>query len=368
MIHNQFFNMFDVVKYLKPGDTNEVRYLSYFRILFNSILDMFTWDGLPESIPERFLEAILHTRGKVAVGRQDINYPLVAALGELSGEVDDYSQGTEVVGVTPCQEFRGIRGKEVAYGVNNKSETPDDMIYFISKALGETDTSMHLITLYSRLIKIPKLKDEKDKAAYDEIIKKLLNGDPKAFVSKNVLAEELEASGSDFFELTDPDMVRDLQYLSQYKDDLLKTLYNFYGQPIQSQNKRAQSISDEIHGMDSVSFILPMQMLKCRQDLAEQMNNIFDLNVSVSFSDTWEREYRAWISHDTDQDGQPDMIEDTAENNEEPEGNSEEPSENQEEPFEIYPESEENLEENVDDVKVAGGLSIWDMKEVEENG
>lgn len=41
MIQNQFFNMFDVVKYLKASDTDEIRYLSYFRMLFNSLLDMF---------------------------------------------------------------------------------------------------------------------------------------------------------------------------------------------------------------------------------------------------------------------------------------------------------------------------------------
>jgi hypothetical protein len=373
--------MFDVVKYLKPSDTDEMRYLSYFRMLFNSLLDMFEWEGLPETIPARMLEAILHSRGRVCIGRQDENYPLVAAYGTLSGEVDDYSQGTEVIAATPCQEIEGIRGVDVAYGVNNKSETPDDFIYFISKSLGENDTSMYLISLYSRLIKIPKLSDEKDKTAYNEIIKKLLSGDPSAFVSKNAFDDEMEGV-QQFFDLTEPELARNLQYLSQYRDDLLKTFFNFYGQPIQSQNKRAQSISDELHGMDSVSFILPVQMLKCREDLADQINNIFGLNVSVKFSDTWEIEFRKWISHDSDQDGTPDSVETSDENDPEPErnpeetegnleeteGNPEETEDTSEETDDIYEEPVETLEENPDDVKVAGGVSVWDQEEKDDGG
>ena len=59
-------------------------------------------------------------------------------------------------------------------------------------------------------------------------------------------------------------------------------------------------------------------MLQCRQALADNINKIFGLDVSVRFSQPWEIEYRKYVSNDTDQDGQPDAIE-TPEPSEQPE-------------------------------------------------
>ena len=75
---------------------------------------------------------------------------------------------------------------------------------------------------------------------------------------------------------------------------------------MQNQNKRAQSISDEIHGQDSVSFIIPMQMLKCRQALCSEINRIFGTDISVKFSPVWDIEYQGLINRDTNGNGIPD--------------------------------------------------------------
>lgn len=357
---NNCFSVSDVYRYLKPKQTNKVRYLTYFNLFLNIILDMFEWEGLPETIPARFLEMILHSKGEVFVGREDEDAPLVAAAGSLSGDVDDYSMGTECVAVTPNQDLQGKRNIDIAYGINNKTATPDTLLYWLSHMLAVNDRSMELVSIYARLLPIPKVSDEKDKQMFDELIDKLIDGDPKAFASRNALRSALEENGSETFNITDPRQIDKLQYLSRFADDIIKRFYNFYGQPLQTQNKAAQSISDELHGMDSVSFILPLQMLQCRQALADNINNIFGLDVSVRFSQPWEIEYRKYVSNDTDQDGQPDAIE-TPEPSEDPEQTEqteqteptapeEEPAEPQEqtEPTEqtdLYRESDESITE-----------------------
>ena len=355
---NGCFSVSDIYGYLKPKAKNKVRYTTNFNMFLDILLDMFEWEGLPETIPARFLEMILHSRGEVFIGREKEDDPLVAAIGSLSGEIDDYSMGTECVAVTPCQSLQGKRNIDIAYGINNKTATPDKLLYCLSHMLAENDRSMELVSIYARLLPIPKVNDEKDKQMFDELINKLIDGDPKAFASRNALAKALEDNGSDIFNITDPNQVDKLQYLSRFADDIIKRFYNFYGQPLQTQNKAAQSISDELHGMDSVSFILPLQMLQCRQALADNINNIFGLEVSVRFSQPWEIEYRKYVSNDTDQDGQPDAIE-TPEPSEQPEQPEQTaPGEDQTEPTEpqepteqteqtdLYRESDESITED----------------------
>lgn len=296
----------DVFSFMKTKAQNKIRYATYANLLFNTMLEMFEYENLPDTIPKRFLESILHGTGEVFVSR--INDKLIASHGTLAGEVDEYGLGTEVVAVCPRGQARGTRGLDIAYGINNDTATPDMLIYWIAHLLAETDKSIKLNVIYSRLLKIPKVNNEKDKSMFEEILKKVMDGEPQAFASSNALDLEL-GHGTETFELTDANKIDKLPYLTQFFEDCLKRFYNFYGQPMQNQNKRAQSISDEIHGQDSVSFIIPMQMLRCRQALCDEINRIFNTNISVDFSPVWKVELAGLINRDANGNGNADITE-----------------------------------------------------------
>lgn len=296
----------DAFDFMKSKTQNKVRYATYSNLLFNTMLEMFEWKNLPDSIPKRFLENILHATGEVFISR--INDKLIASHGTLSGEVDEYGLGTDCIAVCPRGQAEGTRGIDIAYGINNDTATPDMLIYWIAHLLAETDKSIKLNVIYSRLLKIPKVSNESDRAMFEEILKKVMDGEPKAFASKDSLDLELGA-GTECFELTDSNKIDKLPYLTQFFEDCLKRFYNFYGQPMQNQNKRAQSISDEIHGQDSVSFIIPMQMLRCRQALCDEVNRIFGTDISVDFSPVWKVELAGFINRDTNGDGTNDIME-----------------------------------------------------------
>lgn len=325
----------DFYEKLKTKTANKVRYTTYFTLLLDTLLDMFEWVNLPDTIPKRFLESILHTTGEVFVSR--INDKLIASGGTLSGEVDEYGLGTDCIAVCPRGEARGVRNVDIAYGINNDTATPDMLLYWITHLLSETDKSIKLNVIYSRLLKIPKVATEKDKAMFEQMLQKVIDGDPQAFASSNALDLEFGA-GTEVFELTDSNKIDKLPYLTQFFDDTLKRFYNFYGQPMQNQNKRAQSISDEIHGQDSVSFIIPLQMLRCRQALADNINRIFGTDISVDFSPLWKLEFEALVLRDTNNNGVPDHAENDPDNTEpEPDGTNTEPTE----PPETKPEPDE---------------------------
>lgn len=336
----------DFYDQLKTKTSNKVRYTTYFTLLFDTLLEMFDWKNLPDTIPKRFLESILHTSGEVFISR--INDKLIASGGTLSGDVDEYGLGTDCIAVCPRGEARGQRNVDIAYGINNDTATPDMLLYWITHLLSETDKSIKLNVIYSRLLKIPKVATEKDKSMFEELLKKVMDGDPQAFASSNALDLEF-GTGTEVFELTDSNKIDKLPYLTQFFDDTLKRFYNFYGQPMQNQNKRAQSISDEIHGQDSVSFIIPLQMLRCRQALADNINKIFGTDISVDFSPLWRLEFEALVLRDTNDNGVPDHTENDPDSTEpEPDGTeteSTEPPETDTEPTEPSPDPVDDLTE-----------------------
>ena len=74
----------DIYDHMKTKTENKTRYTTYFTMLWNTLLDMFEYENLPDTIPKRFLESILHSTGEVFVSK--INDKLIASGGTLSGE------------------------------------------------------------------------------------------------------------------------------------------------------------------------------------------------------------------------------------------------------------------------------------------
>lgn len=341
----------DIYSILKPKTKKKIRYTAYYDILLESLIEMFDYQNLPDSMDRRFIELPLHLQGQVFIGKPKGKDDLVSAIGTLGGDIDAYGLGTECIAPTPIGEIRGKRNDDVAYGINNDLASPDILIYWISHMLGEVDLSAEANTLYARYLPIPKLNDEKDKAAFSDILKKLQDGELSAFVSKNVLASEL-GSDEDVFNITDVDKISRIQYLSRFADDLLKRFYNFYGHALQTQNKSAQVNTDELHGMDSVSFILPIQMLKRRKELIANVNRIFGTDITVSFSEPWQKEFDRFASRDLDGDGNPDQLEPKTNGNQlrtngdqqnNPQKNQPEPAKTNPEPAATNPEPAKNL-------------------------
>lgn len=354
MMNDVIFSPGDVYSKLKTKQKNETRYITFFTMLWDVLLEMFDWKNLPDTMPKRFLESILHAEGEVFVCREKGSENVIASHGTLSGEIDCYGMGTECIVTYPGNSVNGKRGVDIAYGINNDTATPDMITYWIAHLLGEISKSEELNVRYSRLLPIPKLSDEKDKSAFNDIIKKLDDGELSAFVSKNVLAKEMGNDSPEVFNLSDVNDVDKLQYLSRYYDDVIKRFFNFYGQALQNQNKSAQSISDELHGMDSVSFIIPLQMLNCRKALCQQINDIFGLDVDVEFSPAWKLEFDAFINRDLNENGIPDIEETESSANlplESAEDENPMDDSTEEEKEEIDAKSEETdvLEEDVDE-------------------
>ena len=276
----------------------KINYLTQFMVF---MVSMFDYENLPNTIEKRFLEIYLNTYGSVVIGK--IGNDLYCVPPNLSGDIDAYNLGTTAFGVCPIGEIRGIRNKDVIFGINNSLQMPTFEVIKNAELMTELDTSILNNVVNSRMHPIPIAKDNETKIASDKAIEDSHTGKPVTILSENLLSELDEHTKSiDVINLTDVDKVDRLQYLFHSKDDVVRQFYTRFGQATQGTGKMAQQTEREIDGSTSQSFIEPLDMLKNRKEMVDNLNRIFNLNVTVDFSESWRLEFERYKNYNKDKE------------------------------------------------------------------
>lgn len=290
MIKNRLLS--DFYGLIKTKDKRALRIAYNTDFYLTTLLEMFDYKNLPDTLEKRYLELFLLTRGYAFIGKVDGE--LYALRGTLAETPDAYGDGTRVIATTyNGKEIQGERDVDIVYIRNNDLTAKDNYLPWYAHIMSEIDLSIELNVLYSRYLPAPLVRDDKTKRAFDEYIDKIEQGEYRAILSDNILSDAMDVHETTL-ELTDPNKIDRVQYLSRLRDDINKTFYNRYGQALQTQNKSAQQTTDEVHGMDSASFIIPLNMLKCRKDAIEKVNRIFGTEIEVEFSEPWLFEYERY--------------------------------------------------------------------------
>lgn len=276
---------------MKAKHKNAYLNKAYFTMLLDMLISMYKWDNLPNTIPAEWIEKYLILYGVCGVG--NINGKLTAVMGGLCGDVDGYGIGTQFVGATPIGDINGKRGEDIAVGFNNSLYMADMLLTKFADGLTEIAKSYDLNIRYARLMPMPVVRDNKDKIAIDSALDRLQNGEMKTTVKIDSFYDPIIQDKNDIpvLNLSDVSKIDKLQYLSLAFDDQIRRIANIYGQSLQTTAKNRQALSDEIHGNDSLSFILPLDRLRQRQKFAEEINNIFGTDITVDFSECWKIEY-----------------------------------------------------------------------------
>ena len=316
------FGLLPTDKDYKKNLVNIDRFLSHFTANENFICSMFDYDGLPDSIDERYIEEYLTSNGSIAfVNPHDIDdsYPdeLIVIRGDRSGDIGNYGLGKEYVGSNNNPEIGSIRaevGVNCVVGYNNKVMAPDFDCTFYADTLKEIEKSILFNIRFARLA--PILKANID------------DGNMVNIVTSNVLEELLKNDDSGSYEpihLTDVDDNRYIQYLIKAYEDLLRIFHTKYGQAEQGSGKLAQQSVDEVNGSASASFVLALDKQAQREKMIDEVNKMFNTNITVKFSPAWDMEYQRYInrvgadvsiegSEDTSEDASEDASENASEN------------------------------------------------------
>lgn len=296
----------------------EYRLLMYYVELWQVLMSQFEYEGLPDSLPAEWIEGILISNGTVGIGERD--GVLYCAAGGYIGQINGYLPEKYVAQVPAigqiegeaeapaAYDLSGIPGKTIVVGWNNASHTPDFDLIDTSAALTEGRTSEDINVIFSRLLRIPVARTSKEKAMFESAINAILEGRIEA-VSGEIksLAEIVNdtAEPIQFLDLVDVKEVDKLQYLNQYMDNMLKRFMRRHGCSMNITNKLAQQTNAEMHGADDYSMIYPMQQLRYREKMIEDLNRIYGekygFTASVRFSEIMKNNYDKVINYIPDE-------------------------------------------------------------------
>lgn len=260
-------------------------------MILSMVMGMFDYsDDMLLYFRKEFLERGFLNYGSAAILKKDGKY---YAGYWCNVEFDDYGLPTGMADFFTQYRYiaSGEIGKDIVIGWNNDIRTPELIFDKFASYLAEVDRSIHMATMNSRLPNNPVACDENEKKAIDIVLETIYDGKPKTVVQSNMLKNFIQDNGNGneirMLKLTDPDYVRNIQYLSNLHDDLLKRICIIYGHSLNGVNKMAQVNSDELKGYETLSRVYPLIMFKERKRFINECNRVFGTNWEVHFSDAW---------------------------------------------------------------------------------
>lgn len=243
---------------------------------------LFKWDGLPESIPQRSLELYLQTGGFAGIAEHAGN--LYAFMGGRGGPPDPYYMPTEFVVANPALTL----DKTYKIGVDCVI-IPSDSMYTgllpmltrYCSALVESELSIWIALINTRLVDVFEAMDDRSKAGYDKMMEDVVRG------KLSVIAGKLPTGAIKAFPYANSNTrtMTDLIEITQY---IKASLYNELGLNANYNMKRESINSGESQLNDDALFPLVDDMLNMRRAGADAVNAMFGTNITVSLSSAWE--------------------------------------------------------------------------------
>lgn len=261
------------------------------KALFNLIsemlkitLDMFKWEGLPSTIPERELELLLQLRGSCIVASHNSN--LYALGGNLSGECDAYYIPKYYIVANPWLKLEKTFERDVdcIFGTNDRMWTglTPMMERYATQSL-ETDISLSIANIQERLHALVRCANDSEKVAFETLLSRLEKGDLASAIVSDEWAMN-DGIGVMPFAGDSHKTITELIELRQY---IKASWFNELGLQANYNMKREAINSTE--GQLNEDGLVPLvaDMLECRQQFAEGINDMFGTDISVDLSGAW---------------------------------------------------------------------------------
>lgn len=262
------------------------------KALFNLIsdmlkitLNMFEWNNLPNSIPQRELELLLQLRGSCIIAHH--KGELYALGGALSGACDAYYIPRYYVVANPWLKLNKTYERDVdcVFGTNDSMWTGlVPMMERYGTLSLETDLSIYVANILERLHTLVKCTNDSEKVALETMLHRLEDGE---FASAIISDSFLMSEGLNTLPFADngKNSITQLIELRQYTK---AGWFNEIGLQANYNMKREAINSTE--GQLNEDGLVPLvaDMFKCREIMADKINNMFGTDISVELSGAWE--------------------------------------------------------------------------------
>ena len=254
---------------------------SYVEYMLSRTRRMFKYTGLPDSIPDVFLERYLQRNGQCIVAKHEGN--LYAFCGGLGGVYNEYYFPTKYIVANPYLNF----SKEYTIGedcvlVRNDTEM-QGLIPMCSKyasLLVENDLTMRIADINRRIPAIAKVHSDNQKQGFDLLMKRVEDGD---------LSMSIQDNWEDMFTtlpFVDSSTTHITEYI-EFTQYIKAQWFNELGIRMSHNMKREALSASEIASGDDMIRSLPEDMLECRKEALDKINSMFGTNISVEYNSVW---------------------------------------------------------------------------------
>ena len=273
----------DTIEFSKASEyvMNKDRVINaYVRYMLNRTQSMFSYEGLPESIPQRCLELLLQTKGYCFVTMCEGE--LYAFDGALGGELDAYYEPTEIVITNPALKVSksykiGIDGVLVRNDALCVGLLPILQKYGVM--LAENAISIRTVDIILRMALLISAPDDKTYTSAKKFVSDIEHG------KISVIGE------STFFDgLKTHTIANSQNYLKQFieiEQYLKASCFNEIGLNANWNAKHENLQSSEVSLNDD--FLLPLvdNMIKCRNEAIEAINSMYGTEIRIDYASAW---------------------------------------------------------------------------------
>lgn len=285
-------------KYKKYKKSDENKFLNdiELRIAFannvNMALDIFEWEGLPDTCNDRFLEMMLLFRGMACV----YNDPVLGYINPmcgLGGELNLYGEPAEIT-LAPYgtnMDALKLSGKRVPVYMRGSDNTDVPAVWFRDNPIGipyiyaimeyseKMADCLRSITVAAKALKVPWIL-----TAPKELVESIQ--DAVEQIDSNelvVVCTSLASAGKTelFNTNSNPEVLKALWENYRNLSNELRTILGVQNQ--ENTDKKERLLVDEINSNNEYVNINGDIRLRARQEAAEIINKVFGLSVSVRY-------------------------------------------------------------------------------------
>lgn len=253
-------------------------FMLYQNLLWGLAEARFVWDGLPETVNERYLERVLHRHGLAVFFEDPRLHAFLALHAAGTGDVDVYGD-PKTFRVTGNRYInREISSKDCVPIWTNRNRINDQWIVnYYAAALAEAAETVRVNALNSRSPMILALSQEQ-RLAGENFYRQVAEGQPVIFTVKDDMGRGLAESVQALDNRQSPNAISDaIRVKKEIWDDAMLAL----GIQCAPPDKKERLVDDEVEAIQGQTAAFRGVAIGARQEAADAINERYGLNVSV---------------------------------------------------------------------------------------
>lgn len=260
----------------KSRHANTVTYQLYLNRLLEIAISQFKWNGLPETVDARYLEKTLLFNGSALFFKDDV-YGFTALQSANYGKWSIYGIPQERMAYAQNDYHKMLTDKDSVIIWNNQLHQNDKtLLTEYAKKLYQLDETIKINVNAQKTPIIIKCNDRQRQTML-ALYQKYDGNEPFIFADKDI-----DLSGVTVLNTNAPYLAQELYTL---KMDIWNEVLTYLGVVNIQTNKKERLITDEVNKLNGGTMASRQSRLNARKQACEEINKMFNLNVSVEIND-----------------------------------------------------------------------------------